>query len=431
MLSTAARRLLGVAVLVFAAGLIVLGATRPTPFKESRTVVAEFEKVQGLGRIDRNVRIGGANAGEIGDVTRVGATVLVELEIEPDIPVRSDARAHLRPHTLFEGSAFVDLHPGSPSAPELGDNDVIPSEQTATYVSLDEATRVFNESNRETLQGLVGSGAKLLRGEAIRGLRRTLKNSPRLLRELGPTARALQGPGTDGLSGAISGLADTTAALASQEASLAPLAERANRSLRALRVDAGRPLDAALAALPGALEQLDAASGPVTSLLERVGTLGAELQPAARELGPLLREARPLLRRMTPTIEQTTPLLVGLRTVLARATAAAPALRRAIDALRPGAAVLTDSLLPAMNSKSRFGLPVYAQLAQAFTAAGSGARAFHTPQQSPNVGHIVRVGAYIDPEGTVGGIVPPSCATVALTSQELADQLESLELCTP
>jgi phospholipid/cholesterol/gamma-HCH transport system substrate-binding protein len=429
-LSLAGKRMLGIGVILFAVALVVLGATRPTPFKESRTIVAEFDHVQGLGRIDRNVRIGGANAGEIGDVTRVDETVLVELEIEPDIPIRTDARANLRPHTLFEGSAFVDLHPGSPSAPELGDGETIPSEQTDTYVSLDEATRVLNEENRKTLKALVGSSAKLLSADAVRGLRRTLENAPELLESTGPTARALQGPGTGELSGAISGLADTVDAVASREADLVPLAQHTNRTIRALRVDAGRPLDTALAHLPGALEQLDAASEPVTALLERVARLGDELQPAARELAPLLRDSRPLLERITPTIEETTPLIAGLRTVLRRATDAAPELRRAIDALAPGSEILVDSLLPAMNAKSYFGLPVYAQLAQAFTAAGSAARTFQTPEQNASAGHIIRVGAYIDPEGTVGGVVPPSCNTIALINEELAGRLENLGLCT-
>lgn len=430
-MSRAGIRLLGIGAILFAATLVVLGATRPNPFKEGRTIVAEFERVQGLGRIDRNVRIGGGNAGEIGDVRRRGDSVYVALEIDPDVVVHEDARANLRPHTLFEGSAFVDLHPGSPNAPVLEDGQAIPSEQTSTYVSLDEAVRVLNEKNRKTLKALIRSTGKTLRGEGIAGLRRTLGNAPGLMRELGPTARALQGPQRNELAGALSGFADTVDALASQEASLVPLAQRANRTVRALRVDAGQPLDDALAALPGALERLDSASGPVTRLLERVGELGRELQPAARELTPLLRSARPLMERMTPTIEATTPMIAGLRNVLGRATEAAPALKRAVDALRPGSRIMVDSLLPAMNSPSWFGLPVYAQLAQAFTAAGSAARSFHTPEQSANAGHIIRVGAYLDPEGTVGGLVPPSCSTIAQISQELAGQLESLGLCHP
>jgi phospholipid/cholesterol/gamma-HCH transport system substrate-binding protein len=427
MLTTRRKRLLGIGAIAFAILLVVFGTVRPNPFSDSKTIVAEFEEVQGLGRIDRNVRIGGANAGEIGDVERVGEEVLVELEIEPDIEIREDARVNLRPHTLFEGSAFVDLHPGSPSAPELDEGAVIPSEQTETYTSLDEATRVLNEDNRETLKDLVGSAKQILRAEGIRGLRRTLENAPPLFRDLGPTARALRGPEGDELSGAIAGLADTVDALASQEEDLVPFAQHANRTIAALRVDGGVPLDRALAALPGALEELEASSGPLTALLERVNTLGAALEPATAQLAPLLRATQPLLRRATPIIEAATPLIADLRVVLARATAAAPALKRAVDALRPGSRVLTESLLPAMNSKSRFGLPVYAQLAQAFAGGNAVARSYQTPSQTPSYGHIIRAGAYLDAASLPGGLL--DCETIAALNEELAHQLETLGLC--
>jgi virulence factor Mce-like protein len=429
MLTTRRKRLLGVMALACAALLVVFGAVRPNPFTDSRTIVAEFDEVQGLGRIDRNVRIGGANAGEIGSVERHGDQVLVELEIDPEIEVRADARVNLRPHTLFEGSAFVDLHPGSPSAPELEEEAVIPSEQTETYTSLDEATRVLNEDNRQILKELVGSTEEVLRDEAVRGLRRTLENAPGLFRELGPTARALRGPDGDNLSGAIEGFAETVDALASQREDLVPFAQHSNRTIAALRVDGGASLDRALAALPGALEELEAASGPMAELLERVNALGDALVPAARELTPLLRASRPLLERTTPIIGASTPLIAQLRIVLARATDAAPGLKRAVDALRPGARIQTESLLPAMNSKSRWGLPVYAQLAQAFAGGNAVARSYQTPGQTPSHGHILRAGAYLDATSLPGGLL--DCETIALLNAELADQLETLGLCQP
>jgi len=84
-------------------------------------VWATFDSVQGLGTIDRDVRVAGVNVGKIGAVKREGDDAKVELVLNDDIEVHSDARAALRPHTLFEGTAFVDLSPGSPSAPLLSD----------------------------------------------------------------------------------------------------------------------------------------------------------------------------------------------------------------------------------------------------------------------------------------------------------------------
>ncbi len=431
MLSVARRRALGVAVIVGTLVLVLLAVIRPEPFKDSRTIVAEFDRVQGLGRIDRNVRIGGANVGVVGDVVRIDDSVQIELKIEPGISVRNDARANLRPHTLFEGSAFVDLHPGSPSAPELGADEIIPSGQTSTYTSLDEATRLLNESNRKKLKRLVESQRKILRDEGVRGLRRILAAAPGLFRNTAPTVHALRGPGGDELIGAISGLAKTADALASEEEDLLPFVQHANRTVAALRVDDGAPLDDVLVALPDALESFAAARIPLRDLLSRIKTLSVELQPMARELVPLLRSAQPLLRRTTPIIRDATPLIAGLRVVLARVSRAAPALEKAIEALAPGSRVLVNRVLPAFNATSRNGLPVYAQLAMAFSSTSSTGRSFQTPQQSPNNGHIVRVAAHVNAGQGLGGLLLPPCSSIAAINQTLADQLELEGLCNP
>ena len=97
----------------------------------------------------------------------------------------------MRPHTLFEGSSFIDLSPGSPSAPALEPGETIPIEQTSNYVTLDEALRILRPEIRENLGELAEVGAKTLKGEAVTGIQTTLKNSPELMRDLrGPGAGA-------------------------------------------------------------------------------------------------------------------------------------------------------------------------------------------------------------------------------------------------
>jgi virulence factor Mce-like protein len=426
------RRLLGIGVIVGWLVVVLVAVTKPNPFKDTQSILARFDNVHGLGSIDRNVRIGGTNAGEIGDVHREGDDVIVELRIEPDIPVHDDARADLRPHTLFEGSAFVDLHPGSPSAAELEEGSVIPKSQTSVYVSLDEALRVLREPNRKALKGAVGSTAKVLRGKGVEGLRRTLGAAPELLRQLGPTARALRGPEGDELAGAIRGLAGTVAAVGSREAHLAPLVQRANRTLAALDTEAGAALDRALAALPGGLEELERGGEDLTRLVDALDRAAVELEPAVVELAPLLRDSQPLLRRSSPIIRAATPLISGLRTTLARAARSAPPIRKALENLRPAGKLLAESVLPSFTADGTLGIPVYAQLVQAFAGGAATARTYQTPAQNPNgAGHIIRAGGYLDPQGLAGGVATPSCALVAQLNPELADQLEVIGLCQP
>ena len=111
---------------------------------------AEFDSVQGLGSIDRDIRVAGVNVGEIGEVVRDGDDARVELVIDDDVastPTPASSCARTR---CSRARAFVDLHPGSPSAPVIdeGDDDR-PRADTRVYVSLDEALRVLREPVRE------------------------------------------------------------------------------------------------------------------------------------------------------------------------------------------------------------------------------------------------------------------------------------------
>ena len=367
------RRLLGIGTIAVIAVAIVIAALRPDPFTDRQTIWAKFDNVNGLGSIDRDVRVAGVNEGEIGDVMRIGDDALVELDVDSEIPVHADAQVALRPHTLFEGSAFVDLHPGSPSAPLLGDGATIPRRQTRVYVSFDEALRVLRPPVREHLRELVRVGAEATADGSIDGLQRTLRGAPELTRELGPTARALRGSGGDELAHAIRGTATTVTELARRESSLAPLAQRTNRTLAALETDGAGPLDRALAELPGPLETLRDRGQLLSALIDRTAELSVELRPALRELAPALRELRPILAEATPAARRAVPLVHAIGTVMRRATSAAPAFERLLTILRPGQRLLEKHVLPALHRKSRLGLPTYLQLISAFARRRRGA----------------------------------------------------------
>jgi phospholipid/cholesterol/gamma-HCH transport system substrate-binding protein len=428
------RRVVGILVILAGIAIVLLATIRPNPFRDERTIYARFDSVQGLGSIDRNIRVGGANVGEVGDVERDGDDVIVPLELDPEIRVTEDARALLRPHTLFEGSAFVDLFPGSPDAAEISEGDLIPKRQTDVYVSLDEATRLFRTQNREDLKRIIYSTAEVVRDEAIVGLRRTLAGAPKLFEPLGPASRALQGPNGDELASAVSGLSDTVAALSTRERDLIPLAQRLNRTFSALDVDGGASLDRALAALPEPLEKLQRNGGLLTAVVDRLDRLAVGLEPAARELGPLLRESRPLLRRATPIVERSTPLIASLRAILARAAAAAPSLEQAIEILDPGVRRLAESVLPVLAGDGQLGIPVYAQLAASFSGVTAALRPYQTEAQSGSaslatgVGHVFRLGFYTDPAALQ---TAPPCSLLALIDPEVGAQLQSLGLCRP
>ncbi len=425
------RRLIGIGMLAVLALGVVIAVTKPNPFADRQTIWAEFENVNGLGSIDRDIRVAGVNEGEIGKVVRVGDDARVELEVDSGVVIHADAQAELRPHTLFEGSAFVDLHPGSPSAPVISDGATIDRANTRVYVSFDEALRVLREPVRMRLRELVGVGSEALGGEAPESLQRTLRGAPELTRELGPTARALQGPEGDELSRAIAGASKTVAALSRRESSLAPLAERANRTLAALEVDDAQPLDRALAALPGPLETLRDRGAVLTALIDRTGQLAVELRPALAELAPALDQLQPILVKATPAMRRAVPLVHAIATVLQRATNAGPAFVRLLKTLAPANRVFERRVLPAMQRDSRLGVPTYMQLFSAFAGGNAALRPYQTEAQGAlGAGHMIRLGAYFDLAGSsrLGDVVP--CDAIAQLDPAVASALKGAGFCT-
>ena len=77
-------------------------------------------------------------------------------------PIHEDAEVEIRPRLFLEGNFFVDLVPGSPSAPELDDGGQIPFTQTSTAVQLDEVLTALQAPTRKGLQKtLEGFGTAL------------------------------------------------------------------------------------------------------------------------------------------------------------------------------------------------------------------------------------------------------------------------------
>ena len=70
-------------------------------------------------------------------------------------PIHEDARMQLRPRLFLEGNLFVDIHPGSPSSPELPSGGEIPIQQTSNSVQLDQLLTTLQSDVRGNLQLLL------------------------------------------------------------------------------------------------------------------------------------------------------------------------------------------------------------------------------------------------------------------------------------
>jgi phospholipid/cholesterol/gamma-HCH transport system substrate-binding protein len=137
--------------------------TKELPWSdEGYTLSATFENAATL-RETSPVRIAGVNVGEVTEVESEGNAAKVTFTVSDEgRPIRSDAEIEIRPRLFLEGNFFLDVRPGSPSAPELEDGGEIPITQTATAVQLDEVLTALQEPQRRGLQRLLeGFGTAL------------------------------------------------------------------------------------------------------------------------------------------------------------------------------------------------------------------------------------------------------------------------------
>ncbi|MDX6582784.1 MAG: phospholipid/cholesterol/gamma-HCH transport system substrate-binding protein [Solirubrobacterales bacterium] len=427
------RRALGAAILATAVAAVLIAYTGLNPFDGRQTVRAEFADASGIGVVGQDVRMAGVPVGEITGVERDGDAALVTMKIDGDAgKVGADATAELRPNLPFEGTAHVELRPGSPEAAPLGEA-TIAVDRTRSYVPVDEALRTFDSDVREAVPAIAAGSAATLDGAGSAGLRRALRESPALLDDLAPAAAAAGGSHGTELAGAVRNLAATSDELAARSDRLAPLLDSADRTLAAIERDGSAPLDSNLAELPETLVRLRDGGAALETLVARLDPLARELQPGLDALAPTLAEATPLLARSGPVLAATTPLIGDLRAALRSGAAGAEPARSVLAALDPTLEVLDRSLLPALHRNTdELGIPAYVSFLNLFGGGGGASAPFQTGAETtpltPETGHFMRFGLRFL---TGAGLPLPPCALLARADSSLAAQLSKAGGCTP
>ncbi len=147
---------MGIIVIVLVVIGLYLAFTKTLPWSSNGyTVNATFANAVNISK-KAPVRIAGVNVGKVVSVERKGNASVVEFTVDGDgQPVHSDATAQIRPRIFLEGNFFIDLDPGSPSAPDLDSGDSIPMTRTSTSVQLDEVLTALQKPERANLVALL------------------------------------------------------------------------------------------------------------------------------------------------------------------------------------------------------------------------------------------------------------------------------------
>jgi phospholipid/cholesterol/gamma-HCH transport system substrate-binding protein len=345
------RRLSNFQIGLIAIVLVVIGFylafTKSIPFVSGGgyELKAVFGDAQNI-RAKSPVRISGVQVGEVTDVQHVvdsngdgedAAVVTMELK-DKALPIKQDATLQLRPRLFLEGNLFVDLHPGSPGAPELDSGSVVPESQTSYSVQFDQVLTSLQAPVRENLQIFLKEfGDALDKYGGAKGFQTSFRTSPAAYQYTAQVNEALLGTQPGDLAGFISNLDVVARELNANSTALQGLITNLNTvsgdfaanqaSLREAIVELPRTLAAgcpalfklnrdfpvlrafAREALPGvksANQALDYANPWIGQLRQLISQ--NELRGLVKDLGPTIPDLAALSRDSLPFLEQTRAL---------------------------------------------------------------------------------------------------------------------------
>jgi virulence factor Mce-like protein len=297
------------------------------------------------------VRVQGVEVGQVTKVERApdrGVIVTMKVLDGKGVTVHQDASAELRWRTLLGRNDYMDLEPGSASAPKLGDS-IIPVNHTSTQTELDDVIEPLNAEGRQGFKTILNEFNKGFGKPADVG--KTIEAVDPSLRQVAPGLRRLRGTNEGDLTNLVRSTSRMMGALSRNELALGRLVTSGRVALgvtAAHAADIGGMLDEA----PGAMRETRQTMTRLRGTLDVLDPLAKDLRPGARTLAPAAARARttlrtliPLLRDARPTLRDLSPSVRDLRTA---SIAGTPVLRDFMPTLQR----VNKSFLPWLKDRN-------------------------------------------------------------------------------
>jgi phospholipid/cholesterol/gamma-HCH transport system substrate-binding protein len=268
-----------------------------------------------------DVRISGVPVGKVQkkelDGNRTEATISLE---ERFAPIPSDTRAILRQKTLL-GETYVELTPGSKTAPALEDGGELDPGNVAETVQLDEIFRTFDPKTKLAFRTWLDSQGRGFRNRGA-DLNAALGNLAPFERDATTILEIL-----DEQRGDVRRLVANTGvvfdALTERDDQLRSLIENSN-AVFATTASRDARLQETFTVFPTFLEESRLTTRRVTEFAENTDPLITQLRPAARELSPTLIQLRSLAPDLKGLFRDLDPLITA-------AKRGAPAVEQILD----------------------------------------------------------------------------------------------------
>ncbi|MEA2425962.1 MAG: phospholipid/cholesterol/gamma-HCH transport system substrate-binding protein, partial [Thermoleophilaceae bacterium] len=302
------------------------GFTKHVPFTHGYRLNAVFATSNNL-KPNSPVRIAGVNVGKVKKIERYKDSnmAVVQMEItDAGLPIHKDATVKIRPRIFLEGNFFVDLHPGTPSAPTLDDNDhPLPMTQTSSPVQLDQILTALQSNPRSDLQSLlINLGDTLTQNPSAQGgtqaqidafnstqdpdvknksaaesLQNSYTYSADALRNASIINQATLGLEPDDLSKLLKGLQLTSAGLGRNESQLQGLITNFNTTMAAFASEQDN-LRTTIRELPPTLVQANRAFDALNASFPPTREFATAILPGVRETAPTIAASFPWIAQV-------------------------------------------------------------------------------------------------------------------------------------
>jgi phospholipid/cholesterol/gamma-HCH transport system substrate-binding protein len=311
------------------------------PWEASPLVLeAQFSTAQAVtAGQGQTVRVAGVRIGDIGDVKLKDGKAVVQMVIDPEYKglIRTDAHAMLRPRTGLK-DMFIEVDPGSDSAPAATGGYTLPISATSPDVNPDEILGELDSDTRDYLKLLIGDAGRGLDGRGV-DLREILRRFEPTHRDIARVSTAVA-QRRENLRHLITSLNTLNGELAKRSNDLSGLVDSSAAVMRQFASE-DQNVSTAVSELPGTLRQTTDTMTKLERYATLLGPTAEKLRPAARALDPankavrpLALEATPLLRNdIRPFVREARPVVRDLRPAAQNLSAATPGLTHTFQAL--------------------------------------------------------------------------------------------------
>jgi phospholipid/cholesterol/gamma-HCH transport system substrate-binding protein len=341
----------------FAAGLIgivvvgvfsYLAYTKfANPFAHKYTVHATFANANGL-QPGSLVRIAGVNVGTVASVApepgcRSGggshsacqaADVTMNLSHQ-GLPIHDDATFAIRPRIFLEGNFFVDISPGTPSAPVAQDGHTFPIQQGVEPVQFDQVLTGLQSNTRQNLQILLQQYGKAVK-QSGPSFNRSIQYWLPAYEYSSIVSHDALGIQPHDLSNYIAAQGDVSGALDTHPKNLEDLVTGFNTTAGAFARE-NRALQQTVLELPQTLSAAIPAFNALNAAFPPLRTLARALVPGVKSTGPMVDASLPFVTQLNDLVQPS-----ELRGLTADLRPTVPALAR-----------LTKDTIPLMRNEVR------------------------------------------------------------------------------